>query len=120
MRIQTWKRKPPHTPRNKGLKSDKIRTADSSVHHKVAWLHEVIYTAKRKPEEYRELTISLFVSGYLAVMVAEKTSVHSLMSQHLQDLVSDVELYGWEPVTAFQAIWLQQLEQGRRPGLIRK
>ena len=34
------------------------------------------------------------------------------MIQHLQDLVDDVDLYGWEPVWAFHAVWLQQLEEG--------
>ena len=47
------------------------------------------------------------------VMAAEKPSICLLMIQHLQDLMSDVELYGWELVKAFHAIWLLQLEQGR-------
>ena len=66
-----------------------------------------------KPAEYEGLSIPLFISGYLVVMVAEKRSIHHPMIQHLQDLMSDAELYGWEPVRAFHAIWLQQLEQGR-------
>ena len=35
------------------------------------------------------------------------------MSSHLTELMADTELYGWEDVRAFHAIWLQQMEQGR-------
>ena len=104
-------------PRKKALKSRKLQTTDSSVLHKVVWPHEVVYTAMDKPAEYEGLTIPLFVSSYLAVMVV-KHSVYPLMIQHLQDLMSDValsdvELYSLEPVRTFHVIWLQQLEQGR-------
>ena len=34
------------------------------------------------------------------------------MMQHLQDIMGDAELYTWEPIWAFHAVWLQQLEQG--------
>ena len=50
----------------------------------------------------------MFISGYLAVMAAEKMAVHPLMAQHLQELMGDTELYGWETIGAFHAIWLQQ------------
>ena len=55
---------------------------------------------------------SFFVSGYLSVMSAEKESVQLYMMQHLQDIMADAELYGWEPIWVFHAVWLQQLEQG--------
>ena len=46
-------------------------------------------------------------------MAIEKSSVHPLMAQHLQELMGDTELYGWEFVRAFHTIWLKQLEQQR-------
>ena len=46
-------------------------------------------------------------------MAAEKLFIRPLMIWHLQDLMSDVELYDWEPVRFVHAVWLQQLEQGR-------
>ena len=79
------------------MKSRNIRTTEPSVLHKVIWPEEMVYTTMGKPAEYDGLTIPLIFRGYLVVMVVEKTSVHPLMIQHLQDLMSDVELYGWEP-----------------------
>ena len=34
------------------------------------------------------------------------------MATHLAELKGNVELYGWEAVHAFHAMWLQQIEQG--------
>ena len=52
-----------------------------------------MYIAAGKPVEYEQLTVPLLISGYLMVVVAEKTSVHPLMMQHLQDLKADEVLY---------------------------
>ena len=46
-------------------------------------------------------------------MLTAKTSIWSLMMQHLYDLMADAELYGLEPIRACHSVWLQQLEQGR-------
>ena len=43
-------------------------------------------------------------------MEAGKQLFVPLMACHLQELMADMELYGWELVRAFHAIWLQQLE----------
>ena len=32
------------------------------------------------------------------------------MSTHLVELMDDAELYGWEAVCAFHAVWLQQMD----------
>ena len=45
-------------------------------------------------------------------MNGQKPDIKKWMSTHLADLVVDSELYGWEAVYAFHAVWLQQLEQG--------
>ena len=61
--------------------------ADSSVLHKVVWPYELVYTTARKPAQYEDISIPLFVSGYLAVMVAEKLALHLLMAQHLHEVM---------------------------------
>ena len=35
------------------------------------------------------------------------------MMQHLEEIMGDVDLYGWEHVNAYHGVWLNQLEQGR-------
>ena len=40
--------------------------------------------------------MTLFVQGYLIVMKGEKEAVRAKMTSHLEDLMGDVELYGWE------------------------
>ena len=63
---------------------------------------------------YKELSIPLFIQGYLIVMKGEKGAVRAKMASHLADLMGDVELYGWERATAYHGVWLNQLEQGSR------
>ena len=58
---------------------------------------------------YDELPIPLFISGYLAMMKTEKLTL-KLMTHHIQELMADMELYGWEPIHSYHAIWLQQIE----------
>ena len=64
--------------RVKALRYEVIRTTDSSVLPKVIWPHWIVYTAMGQPAEYEGLTIQLFISGYLAVMAAEKLFAHPL------------------------------------------
>ena len=46
-------------------------------------------------------------------MEGEKEDIRSKLASHLQDLISDSELYGWFKVRVNHAVWLNQLEQGR-------
>ena len=68
--------------------------------------------AARKPAAYEELLIPLFVQSYLIVMRGEKEGVRAKMASHLEDLMGDSELYGWERVRAYHGVWLNQVEQG--------
>ena len=43
-------------------------------------------------------------------MEVEKQALKSHMARHLQELMADIELYGWKKVRAFHAVWLNQLE----------
>ena len=36
-----------------------------------------------------------------------------LITKHLKKLMADAELYGWESLRAYNAVWLQQIENGR-------
>ena len=59
---------PTPEPKRKTIKLGKLRTADSSILHKVVWLHEVVYTAMSKLTKYEDISIPLFISGCMAVM----------------------------------------------------
>ena len=97
----------------KPLKLGGMRTADIQVLCKVDWPHEFVYSADSKPAKYESLFVPLFVSRYVKIMAIQKPDVMALMSSHLTELMADTELYGWEAVKAFHAIWLHQMEQGR-------
>ena len=78
----------------------------------MTWLHEVVHTVAGKPAVYDDISMPLFVQGYLIVMEDEKEAVRDQMASHLQDLMSDSELYGWNKVQTYHAVWINQLEQG--------
>ena len=44
------------------------------------------------------ISLALFVSRYLIVMEGEKYVVKPHMARHLQELMADTNLYGWEKV----------------------
>ena len=45
-------------------------------------------------------------------MKGEKETVRVKMASHLEDLMGDAEIYGWEKVRAYHGVWLKQLELG--------
>ena len=55
------------------------------------------------------------MSGYLGVMEKEEESIKPFMARHLQELMTDMELYSWESARVYHAVWLQQLENGQVP-----
>ena len=79
----------------------------------VDWPHEFVYSADGKATEYEPLAMLLFVSGYVKIMDSQKSDISALMSTHLAELMANAELYGWEAVQAFHAVWLQKMEQGK-------
>ena len=42
-----------------------------------------------------------------------KSGERQVMLKHLKELIADASTYGWEPVRAYNGVWLQQLENGR-------
>ena len=52
--------------------------ADSVVLHKSTWQHVEMYSSRGQPAVYDDLSIPLFVNGYLAMVETEKeASGHS-------------------------------------------
>ena len=62
---------------------------------------------------YEDLSITLFVSGYLAIMETLKSSFKHIMAKHLKELMADAEVYGWAPVGAYHAVWIQQIKNSQ-------
>ena len=83
------------------------------VVNKVKWPHELVYTATVQPAVYEDLSVTVFVSGYLAIMETVKPVRKPFILRHLKDLMADTEVYGWATVHAYHAVWLQQIENGR-------
>ena len=50
-----------------------------------------------------------FVSGYLIVMDSQHQDTKAFLDSHLQDIMEDVEAYGWPVVRDFHSTWLQHI-----------
>ena len=72
---------------------------------KVMWPHEVVYSNRGKPAVYEELFLSLFVKGYLITMKGEEGATKDKMVTNLEDLMEDLELYGWQKLRAYHSVW---------------
>ena len=57
---------------------------------------------------------------YLSVMSAEKESDQLYMMQQLQDIMADVELYGWEPIQDFHGYGSSNWSKAILLGLIKR
>ena len=90
----------------KHLKSGINRTGASTLLHAVTWPHEVVYNSDGKPATYQDLSIPVFEQGYLIIMDIEDGLIKKQMAAHLQDLMSDAQLYGWERARTFHSVWL--------------
>ena len=62
---------------------------------------------------YGQLTMPLFVSGYIALLDTVKPGLKEVMLKHLRELMADADTYRWELIRANHVVWLQQLENGR-------
>ena len=67
----------PHTHSSRGLKSGKVRTTDSLVVKKVKWPHKVAVTNQGQPPVYGEMSLSLFVNGYLTIFTEESAVTYA-------------------------------------------
>ena len=90
----------------KPLKLGKLHTADSMVLKKVTWLRELVYTTTGQSKVYEDMP------GYRTVMEMVTSSIKPFMAKHRKEVIADAEVYGWVPVRAYHAVWLQQIENG--------
>ena len=51
-----------------------------------------------------DISMPLFVQGYLSVKEGEKGAVISHLACHLKELMPDSELYGWDKVKAYHTV----------------
>ena len=49
------------------------------VLRKVTWPHKLVYSTRGQPPAYEELSVPLFLSGYLAIICATKLTQKPLM-----------------------------------------
>ena len=67
------------------LKSRLQRTGATTVLNKVTWPYEVVYTSAGKPAADQDISIPLFVQGYLMVMDSEEGYIRQKIVTHLKD-----------------------------------
>ena len=53
----------------------------------MTWPNEVVYISEGKPASFQDLSISLFIQGYLIIMESEEGLIKQLMATH-QDLMA--------------------------------
>ena len=56
------------------------------VVRRITWPQELIYTAGGQPVVYEQLSLPLFVTGYLVWMDMVKLGLNEIMLKHLQKL----------------------------------
>ena len=88
-------------------------TGATMVVKRVNWPHEVVYSVAGKPAAFQDMSLLLFVQGYMIIMKGEVGAIRERMATPLEDLISNAELYGWEWTRDFHCVWPNQLEQGR-------
>ena len=86
---------------------------DSLVTKRIQWPREMVFTSQGQPQVYWEMSLALFINGYLSVLAEESDTSKTVMLQHLQELLEDTEVYGWRVVRGYHAVSLQQIEQGQ-------
>ena len=79
---------------------------------RITWQHGVVHFAARKLAGYEDLSIPMFVQGYLIIMKDEEEAIKDKMATHLEELICNAQLYGWEGVRAFHGVWFNQLHLG--------
>ena len=84
-----------HVPRwRKQLKSDMPWTRATMVVRKVTWPHDVVYTTAGKPAAYQNISIHLFIQGYMIIIEGEEWVIRERVASHLLELMSDAKLCG--------------------------
>ena len=64
----------------------------------------MVYASAGQPTVYEEMSVTVFVSGFLMVMVRGKDDIKPYMLQHLQKVMEDTKSYDWEPIQAYHTV----------------
>ena len=72
----------------------------------------MVYTAHWQPPIYPDMSLALFTYGYVSLAAVKSVVIKEYMYNHLQELMENIEVYGWKVVKDYHAVWLQLLEQG--------
>ena len=86
------------------LKSGKIWTMDSTVNKKVVWPHKVVFTTQGQPPVYSDMSIALFMNGYLTVLAEKAKDNKPFLLQHLQELMEEAKIYSWRAVRDYHSV----------------
>ena len=62
---------------------------------------------------YEDLSLLLFITGYLAIVDRVKPTQKEVMLKHPRELMANTESYRWKSVRAFHVLWFQQLKKSR-------
>ena len=63
----------------------------------------MVFTNQRQPPVYGEMSLALFINGYLAILAEEADTNKSHVLSHLQELMENSEVYGWRVARDFHA-----------------
>ena len=80
------------------------QTIATTAVRKVTSPHEVVYTVARKPTAYQDISIPLFIQGYMIIMEGEEGAIKERIASHLKELMSETEVYVWDCTRTFHSI----------------
>ena len=83
---------------------------------KVTWPHELMCMATGQPAMYEDMSVNIFVSGYLEFMEMVKPSIKPFMAKHLKEFMVDAEVYGNAPVRAYHTVCYNKLKMAEHSG----
>ena len=99
--------------RDKGIKSGKLRTAESRIKYDVAWPHFYVHRADNSAAQYDTLSVCEFVHGYLSLIAESPMAEQPVLQAHLRELMEDSITYKWPVIRGYHAIILNMIETGR-------
>ena len=98
---------------DRGVKSGKLRTAESRIKYDLAWPHFYVHRADNSAAQYDTLSVCEFVHGYLCLIAESPATQQAVLQAHLQELMEDSITYKWPVIRGYHAIILNMMETGR-------
>ena len=78
-----------------------------------------MFTHEGQPAAYESVSTMAIVTVYLTIIDLQPEPLRKKMSDHLKELMEDGETFMWPMVRAYNAVWLQHIEQCRLPGMMK-